>query len=60
MVACGDREDFLQFLRMLPSRREGNMRRNCKRESDHHDLPVLDIEDTVGGGYHGGIVSGHE
>src|SRR2546429_2159225 len=33
MVACGDREDFLQFLGILPSRREGKMPRNCKRES---------------------------
>src|SRR6266536_2944126 len=33
MVACGDREDFLQFLRLVPSRREGTRRKNCKRES---------------------------
>src|SRR5436309_2876079 len=33
IVAYGDREDFLQFLRLLPSRREGKRRRNCKRES---------------------------
>src|SRR5438093_4271658 len=33
MVACGDREDFLQFLGILPSLREGKMPRNCKRES---------------------------
>src|SRR5947209_13125540 len=32
-VACGDREDFLQFLRTLPSLREGKVRRNCNRES---------------------------
>src|SRR5947209_14918948 len=33
MVACGDREDLLQFLRLLPSLREGKRRRNCKRGS---------------------------
>src|SRR5205823_3601710 len=32
MVACGDREDFLQFVRILPSLGEGKMRTNCKRE----------------------------
>ena len=31
MVACGDREDLLQFLRILPSLREGKMRRNCNK-----------------------------
>jgi len=31
MVACGDHEDFLQFLRLLPSLREGKRRRNCKK-----------------------------
>src|SRR5947209_6985887 len=33
MLACGDRKDFLQFLRTLPSRREDKVRRNCKREA---------------------------
>src|SRR5437588_13032053 len=33
MDARGDREELLQFLRILPSRREGKMRKDCKREA---------------------------
>src|SRR5436190_2837421 len=32
MVACGDREVFLQFLRLVPDLRPGTRRRNCRRE----------------------------
>jgi len=32
LVACGDREDFLQFLRFLPCLRQGKKRKNCKKK----------------------------
>ena len=41
--ACGDRKDFLQFLRNLPSLREGKLRRNCKRESEAEPNEGLEI-----------------
>src|SRR5207248_921017 len=41
MVACGDREDVLQFVRILPSLREGKMRTNCKTSKNHAEaLPL--------------------
>src|SRR5438270_13175568 len=46
MVACGDQEVFLQFLRLLPSLREGKRRRNCKRESCRGSARLLATEQT--------------
>src|SRR5260370_26651787 len=42
MVACGDREDFLPFLRIVPSLREGTMRRNGKSRGHTEALPLRD------------------
>jgi hypothetical protein len=33
MVACGDREDFLQSLRMVHFRRKCTMRKDCNRDA---------------------------
>ena len=40
MVACGDREDFLQLLRIVPSLREGTMRSNCNSRVHAEALPL--------------------
>jgi hypothetical protein len=33
VVACGDRKDFLQFMRILHFRRKCKMRMNCKKDA---------------------------
>ena len=43
MVACGDREDLLQFLRILLSRRESKMRRNCNKLCAGIALLYIDV-----------------
>ena len=44
MVAYGDREDFLQFLRLVPSLQEGTRRKNCKSRNRAEALPLHDCD----------------
>src|SRR5947209_10991651 len=46
MVACGDREDLLQFVRMWPFLREGHMRTNCNRESCRGSASQTDFQNS--------------